>query len=158
MYQTCFKTERDFNQNEFLQNLDRANCNQQQPVTIHFNFLNYLNSSNTQNEGKSEFWVRNFEILHVLQVISRCDKDFTACEWINMLELVYLDHRASKGVTVQSPFWGNFVPFSGHFLRSHRKSHGWQLFNATTTLVTTIIARSTIIEINLLLLYCLKAI
>ena len=41
-----------------------------------------------------------FEILHVLQVISRCDIDFTACEWINMLELVYLDHRASKGVTV----------------------------------------------------------
>ena len=60
MYQTCFKTERDFNQNELLQNLDQANCNQQQPVTIHFNFLNYLNSSNTQNEGKSEFWVRIF--------------------------------------------------------------------------------------------------
>jgi len=154
-----YQTVRDnYNQNDFLQNLDRTNCNKKQSSAISFNFLNFLNSSNTQNEGKSEFLVRIFEILHVLQVISRCDKDFTACEWINMLELVYLDHRASKGVTVQSPFWGNFVPFSGLFLRSHRKSHGWQLFSATVVVVTTIIARLTIIEINLLLLYCLKAI
>ena len=53
MYQTI---RDNFNQNDFLQNLDWNNCNQRQPSTISFNFLNFLNSSNApqQNEGKSE--------------------------------------------------------------------------------------------------------
>ena len=56
-----YQTVRDnYNQNDFLQNLDRTNCNKKQPSAISFNFLNFLNSSNTQNEGKSDFLVRIF--------------------------------------------------------------------------------------------------
>ena len=53
MYQTI---RDNFNQNDFLQNLDWDNCNQRQPTSISFNFLNFLNSSNSsQNEGRVNF-------------------------------------------------------------------------------------------------------
>ena len=129
MYQTI---RDNFNQNDFLQNLDWDNCNQRQPTSISFNFLNFLNSSNSsQNEGRVNFskifgwdfqlslrfcmFCRLFRgVIQTLQPVNGliC---WSWCTQITELQRV---------LPFQSPFWGNFVPFSGLFLRSHRKSHG----------------------------------